>query len=346
MQCGRACMAVTKTLHFVDDHQPGITRSRIGKAWAYFDPQGERITDREEIDRLNAIALPPAYTEAWFCIKPNGHLLATGVDAKGRKQYRYHPDFRAQRDCAKFDGLPRFGCMLPLVRKRVEQDLAQRGLTRERAIACVLRLLDSTAIRIGNEAYAKTNKSFGATTLRMRHAALTGQTLKLRFKAKSGKQVETRLTDRSLARFVRAMQDLPGQHLFQFLNAEGQPCPVDSGDVNDYLKATMGEDFTAKHFRTWAASVTGFELLAQSDGTVPMKALLEHVSGHLGNTPAIARKSYIHPAIIALAGDARAQAAFRKSLRLPRSTRWLSRYERGLIEFLARVPDSAKLLAA
>lgn len=333
-------------LTFVDDSQPGISRQRKGRAWAYFDPQGKRITDREEIDRLNAIALPPAYTNAWFCTKANGHLLATGIDARGRKQYRYHPEFRSQRDCAKFDGLAQFGCLLPLVRKRVAMDVAKRGLTRDRAVACVVRLLDSTAIRVGNEAYARSNKSFGATTLRMRHAALAGQTLKLRFRAKSGKQVETRLTDRSIARFVRAMQDLPGQHLFQFLNVEGAPCPVDSGDVNDYLKATMGEDFTAKHFRTWTATVAGFELIAESKGPISMKALLEHVSGQLGNTPAIARKSYIHPAILALAGDGKAQDAFRDDLRLPRRTRWLSRHERALIDFLAEGPRTARLLAA
>lgn len=337
---------MSKALHFVDDGQPGITRRKKGRYWAYFDVKGKRIADRDEIGRLNAIALPPAYTDAWFCPRPNGHLLATGIDARGRKQYRYHPEFRAQRDCLKFDGLARFGCLLPLVRKRVAEDVAKRGLTRERAIASVLRLLDSTAIRIGNEAYARSNKSFGATTLRMRHAEVSGQTLRLRFKAKSGKLMETRLTDRSLARFVRAMQDLPGQHLFQFLDEDGEPCPVDSGDVNDYLKATMDEDFTAKHFRTWAASIVGFELIAESDEHVGMKTLLEHVSDQLGNTPAIARKSYVHPAVLALANDTKAQAKFRDKLHLPRGTRWLSRHERGFIEFLGEAPDSAKLLAA
>lgn len=338
--------SVTRQLVFVDDSQPGITRQRKGKSWAYFDAKGKRITDRDEIDRLNTIALPPAYIDAWFCTKPHGHLLATGIDARGRKQYRYHPEFRAQRDCLKFDGIARFGCLLPLVRKRVEQDVVRRGLTRERAVASVLRLLDSTAIRVGNEAYAQSNKSFGATTLRKRHAAIAGQTLKLRFKAKSGKLMETKLTDRSLARFVRAMQDLPGQHLFQFLNDEGEPCPVDSGDVNDYLKSTMGEDFTAKHFRTWTASVAGFEMIAEAEGHVGMKALLEHVSSQLGNTPAIARKSYVHPAVLALASDAKAQAEFRETLRLPRGTRWLSRHERGLIEFLGDAPEAKELLAA
>jgi len=337
---------VKPNLIFVDDSQPGITRRKLKRGWAYFDAGGERITDRDEIDRLNAIALPPAYVDAWYCRRANGHLLATGVDARGRKQYRYHPEFRAARECAKFDGLSRFASLLPLVRKRVDGDLSSRGLSRERAVASVVHLLDSTAIRVGNEAYARSNRSFGATTLRMRHADLSGQTLRLRFKAKSGRQVETRLTDRHLARFVRAMQDLPGQHLFQFLDQDGEPCPVGSADVNSYLRDTMGDDFTAKHFRTWTASVTGFELIAQSKGTVPMKMLLEHVSTRLGNTPAIARKSYIHPAIIALAGDAAGQEAFRAALQLPRATRWLSRYERGLIGFLEKAPKAARLQAA
>lgn len=332
-------------LIFVDDRQPGISRRKLKRGWAYFGVDGERITHRDEIDRLNAIALPPAYGDAWYCLRADGHLLATGIDARGRKQYRYHPEFRAARECAKFDGLARFGSLLPLVRKRVESDLGGRGLTRERAVASVVLLLDSTAIRVGNEAYARSNRSFGATTLRTRHAALTGQTLRLRFKAKSGRQVEARLTDRNLARFVRAMQDLPGQHLFQFLDDDGAPCPVGSTDVNSYLRDTMGDDFTAKHFRTWTASVAGFELIATSEDTVPMKVLLDHVSARLGNTPAIARKSYIHPAILALAVDVEAQEAFRAGVQLPRTTRWLSRHERGLIAFLNTSPKASRLRA-
>lgn len=333
-------------LVYVEDSEPGLTRRRSGRGWAYFDAEGQRITDRAEIDRLNAIALPPAYISAWFCPKPNGHLLATGIDARGRKQYRYHPHFRTARDRAKFDGLSRFGEALPAIRQRVERDIARRGLTRERAVASVVRLLDAAGIRVGNEAYARSNKSFGATTLRMRHAALAGHVLRLRFRAKSGKVQEARLSDRALIRFVRAMQDLPGQHLFQFLDEAGEACPVGSGEVNAYIREAMGEDFTAKHFRTWTASVAAFELLAASDAMVPMRDLLDAVSQRLGNTPAIARKSYIHPALLALAGDKAAQEAFRAGLRLPRRTRWLSRHERGLIAFLGQAPGTAKLLAA
>lgn len=333
-------------LVFVDDHAPGITRRRAGKGWCYYDSEGRRIADRGEIARLNAIGLPPAYERAWYCPHPHGHLLATGFDARGRKQYRYHEAFRASRDCEKYDGLARFGTLLPRVRKRVEHDMALPGLTRERAIACVVRLLDTGAIRVGNAAYAKENKSFGATTLRMRHAEVRQGVLRLRFRAKSGKDCRLRVTDRSLIRFVRAMQDLPGQNLFQFVGEDGQPCPVGSADVNAWLRETMGEAFTAKHFRTWTASAAAFAMLADARDAVRLPDLVRHVSERLNNTPAIARKSYIHPALLALAADAADQAEFRAGLRLPRRTPWLSRHERGLVQYLERLPETSALLAA
>ena len=336
----------SRRLHFCDDKAPGITRRAVTRgehrSWAYFAPDGSRITDRAEIDRLNAVALPPAYENAWFCPRPDGHLLATGIDARGRKQYRYHPEFRLTRESAKFDSTARFGSLLPALRKRVEADLGQRRLCRTRAIASVVRLLDTGGIRVGNEAYVKANKSFGATTLRMRHAKITGKALRLRFTAKSGKLREMTLTDRSLLRFVRAMQDLPGQHLFQYLDETGNACPVNSGDVNDYLRGAMGDDFTAKHFRTWHASVLAFALLAAAKGKLPLKALLAEVSDRLGNTPAIARKSYIHPAVLALVET---QEGWRKTRKLPRATKWLSRPERGLIELLECGPSAASLLS-
>jgi DNA topoisomerase-1 len=330
-------------LIYIDDEMPGITRKRAGKGWCYYDPQGRLIDDPAERKRLNAIALPPAYTDAWYCPAPNGHILATGFDAKGRKQYRYHPEFRAAREGEKFDGCIAFGNLLPLVRKRVESDLAGRELTRERAIASVVRLLDLGAVRIGNEEYAKTNKSFGATTLRHRHAEVTGNTLKLRYRAKHGKMREVVLSDRSLARVVRAMQDLSGQHLFQYVDESGDLHAVGSGDVNEYLCETMGEHFTAKNFRTWHASVLGFALLAQGEGRMPLKDLLDAVAQHLGNTPAVTRRSYVHPAVIALVER---QEEWRAELRLPRATKWLSAEERGLIELLEDGPSAAKLLSA
>ena len=330
-------------LIYVDDDLPGITRKGAGKGWAYYDVDGKLIADAAEKKRLNAIALPPAYVDAWFCPAPNGHILATGVDAKGRKQYRYHPEFRAMREGEKFDRCLAFGNLLPLVRRRVEDDLRGRKLTRERAVASVVRLLDIGAVRVGNEAYARSNKAFGATTLRRRHAELTGKTLRLRYKGKGGKLREVTLTDGTLARMVRNMQDLPGQNLFKYVDEDGEVQAVGSSDVNEYLSETMGDRFTAKNFRTWHASVMAFGCLMQGEGQMPIKALLDCVAGHLGNTPAVTRKSYIHPAVIELTDI---QEEWRANLRLPRATKWLSREERGLIELLMENPRAQELIAA
>ncbi|USA40114.1 DNA topoisomerase IB [Pelagerythrobacter marinus] len=330
-------------LIYVDDDLPGISRRRAGRGWAYYDPQGKLIRDPEERRRLNAIALPPAYRDAWFCPAPNGHILATGIDARGRKQYRYHPEFRAARESEKFDGCLAFGGLLPLVRKRVESDLSGRRLTRERAIASVVRLLDLGAVRIGNEGYARDNRSYGATTLRQRHAEVTGRTLRLRYKAKGGKLREVALTDGSLARVVRRMQDLPGQNVFKYVDDEGDLHTVCSHDVNEYLCDTMGERFTAKNFRTWHASVLAFQILAGAEETLTIKAVLDVVARRLGNTPAVTRRSYVHPAVIDLVER---QETWREALRLPRETRWLTREERGLIALLEAAPCAQELLAA
>ena len=335
--------SLPSALEFVEDSGPGITRKKVSHGWAYYDPNGKRITDRDEIDRLNKIALPPAYTDAWYCPSDCGHILATGIDAKGRKQYRYNPEFRTRQEAEKFDGCGAFGRLLPKVRKRVAKDLASTKLSRERAIASVVRLLDLGAIRVGNESYAKANKSFGATTLLMRHAKVSGAKLKLRFKAKSGVLRETTVTDKKLAAFVRRMQDLPGQHLFQYLDEAGEAHPVGSADVNEYLAETMGERFTAKNFRTWHASALALRLLAEAERPLTIKELTTEVSEHLGNTPALARKSYIHPAVIALVDR---QLKWRARLKLPRDGQWLDRYERALISLLEKGPKAAKLLAA
>ena len=330
-------------LIYVDDQLPGITRKGAGKGWAYYDPKGQLIKDRAEKKRLNAIALPPAYTDEWFCPAPNGHILATGIDAKGRKQYRYHPDFRNQRESEKFDKCLAFGNLLPLVRKKVEEDLKGRKLTRERAVASVVRLLDLGAIRVGNEGYAERNKSYGATTLRKRHAEVTGKTLKLRYKGKSGKMQEVTLTDGSLASAVRRMQDLPGQNVFKYIDEDGDIETVTSSDVNEYLEACVGERFTAKNFRTWHASVMGLECLRIGEGKMPMKELLECVADQLGNTPAVTRKSYIHPAVLDLIDR---QEEWRAGLSLPRATRWHTRDERALLAMLTDGPGAAEFLAA
>jgi DNA topoisomerase I len=334
---------MASALEFVDDAGPGITRKKLARGWAYFAPDGKRITDPDEVARLNRIALPPAYTNAWFCPSDCGHLLATGIDARGRKQYRYNPEFRTRQEAEKFDRTADFGRLLPKVRKRVERDLASNKLTRDRAIASVVRLLDLGAIRVGNASYAKLNKSFGATTLLRRHAQLKGTKLRLRFKAKSGVLREATITDRSLARFVRAVQDLPGQHLFQWLDADGVPHSVGSADVNAYLCETMGEHFTAKNFRTWHASALAYRLLAQAERPLTLKMLTTEVAEHLGNTPTMARKSYIHPALIALVDR---QIKWRATVKLPRPGKWLSGEERGLIKLLESRPKAAKLLAA
>ncbi|WP_420606795.1 DNA topoisomerase IB [Novosphingopyxis sp.] len=321
-----------EALIYVDDDLPGIIRQKQGKGWCYFDPEGGRIADRDEIERLGAIAFPPAYRDAWFSPAPNGHILATGYDEKGRKQYRYHPDFRARKEGEKFEACRAFGHKLPLLRARLDEDLTGRKLDHDRVVAAMVRLLDITAIRVGNEQYATRNKSFGATTLRRRHASRTGKTVTLQFKAKSNKQREVAVTDRALLAIIKKMDDLPGQHLFQYLDDDGAAHPVLSSDVNGYIHDTMGEAFSAKHFRTWSASVHAFELLADGDGKLTLKAVMAEVSKDLGNTPTIARNSYVHPAVVALTKNG--QAEWRKTLELPRKTKYWTRYERGLIDFL------------
>lgn len=319
---------------YVDDQQPGITRRKVRHGWGYRDADGKRIADRDTIDRLNAIGLPPAYANAWFCPDPHGHIQATGQDEKGRKQYRYHAAFREAQEAAKYDRCADFGAHLARLRARVARDLGLRGLCKEKAVAAVVRLLDLGSIRVGNEQYVQANRSFGATTLRKRHARVTGRTLRLQFHAKSGRLRVLTITDGSLSRFVRKCQDLPGQHLFRWLDEAGEAHPVTSTDVNAYIRAAMAEDFTAKHFRTWGASVLAFRALAEASAPLGLKAMLAPVTAALGNTPAIARKSYVHPALVVLAKDREAQAAWRAGLHLPRATRWLNRYERGLIAFL------------
>lgn len=334
-------MAKNMIVH-VDDSIPGISRRALKRGWAYYRQNGDRITDRNEIDRLNAIALPPAYRDCWFCPSPYGHIQATGFDDRGRKQYRYHIDFRSAREAEKYAGCPEFGRALPKLRARMEADLSKRALRKERTIAAVVRLLDLAKLRVGNEHYATTNKSFGATTLRRRHLDLSGKSLTLSYRAKSGKQHSLTVTDTRLLRFVRQVQDLPGQHLFQYLDEDGAPHPITSSDVNAYIASAMGGPFTAKHFRTWGASTIAFETLATSH--VSLKEMIAPVAEALGNTPAISRKSYIHPALITLCQDG--QDEWRQGLRLPRRTRYLSRGERGLIAFLDDLSASGACAAA
>ena len=318
------------------DSEPGITRERKGKAWAYFTPDGQRITDRGEIDRLNAVGLPPAYENAWFCTDAEGHLQATGVDARGRKQYRYHTDYTAKRSASKFDGLKEFGKALPKLRRRVEKDLRHRNMDRETVLAAVIRLLDTGFIRVGNEQYARDNKSFGATTLRTRHLRRKGRKMLMRFTGKHGIVHELTLTDSHLKRVVGRCQDLPGQMLFQYVNGDGEPRPVTSSDVNDYIRETMGGDFTAKHFRTWGASVIAMEQLLKKaeNARLTVKTMIEPVAEALGNTEAMSRKSYVHPRLIeAVKEDARDPL---DGLDRPRARKRLSSTEVALIQYLSK----------
>jgi DNA topoisomerase-1 len=317
----------------------------MGRYWAYFDGD-ERVADRETIERLNAIALPPAYTNAWFCKDPDGHLQATGIDARGRKQYRYHTDFRASQEKAKFEGLLEFGKALPKLRRRIAQDLKRRKLSRDTVIAAVVRLLDTEHLRVGNEEYARENKSFGATTLRSRHLRRKGHRLVMRFTGKHGIVREVNVTDTNLKRIVRRCDDLPGQALFQYVNGEGEPTPITSSDVNHYIRDATGGEFTAKHFRTWNASVIAFEQMLKKaeDARISVTSVVEPVAEALGNTPAIARKSYVHPALLeAVKADPRDPL---KGLERPPARKWLSSTEVALCKFLARRAKRRRSTAA
>ena len=324
---------------------PGITRQKKGLGWAYFDPDGKRITDRDEIDRLNKIALPPAYVDAWYCPHPDGHLQATGVDARGRKQYRYHDDFRARRDKSKFGTMIEFGTALPKIRKRVETDLNKRSLGRDTVLAAVVRLLDTQHIRIGNEQYAKSNKSFGATTLRNRHLVKDGNKLRMKFTGKHGIVHEVAVTDANLKRIVAKCQDLPGQNLFQYVGEDGEPHAITSADVNAYIRDASGGEFTAKSFRTWGASVIAFEqMLGKEDGErLSVKTMVEPVAEALGNTVAMSRKAYVHPRLIE-AVQATPKDTLAKFKR-PRGRRHLSACEAALIAYLKIKPRRAKQAA-
>jgi len=334
-------------LRHSSDNEPGYTRKRMGRYWAYFDENGERVEDRDEIERLNSIGLPPAYADAWFCKDSNGHLQATGIDARGRKQYRYHPDFRARADKKKFAGLLEFGNALTKLRTRVDKDLKRGELSREKALAAVVRLLDTEYLRVGSERYAHQNNSFGATTLLARHVNTDGGKVKMRFNGKHGIVHEAVITDRSLGRVVRRCKELPGQALFQYINGEGVPHPINSDDVNDYIRDSCGGDFTAKHFRTWWASVIAFgEILEAEEGRrkISVQTMVEPVAEALGNTPAISRKSYVHPALIEAVKDNPREPL--GGVDRPREWKWLSSTEVGFLKFLEEQEGARQQRAA
>jgi DNA topoisomerase-1 len=289
----------------VTDAGPGIRRRRAGKGFSYVGSDGERITDRGKLAWIRSLAIPPAWTDVWICPSQRGHLQATGRDARGRKQYRYHPDWRAARDDAKYERMIAFGQALPAIRRRVDADLRRPGLPRERVLAAIVRMLEKTRVRVGNEEYARENRSFGLTTLRDRHADVGSTRIRLRFRSKGGRVTEAALTDARLARIVSRCQDLPGQELFAYLDEEGEVRSVSSGDVNEYLREISGQDFTAKDFRTWAGTVIAAwalreftEVDSQAQAKRNVVRAVERVAEWLGNTPAVSRKSYVHPSVI------------------------------------------------
>jgi DNA topoisomerase-1 len=293
-------------LRYVSDAMPGITRRRAGRAFSYRGPDGRLIRDRADLARIKRLAIPPAWSDVWICPDGKGHLQATGRDARGRKQYRYHPDWRTVRDAAKFDRMLAFARALPRLRERVAEDQARRGLPREKVLATVVRLLEVTLIRVGNQEYARENRSYGLTTMRDRHVDFAGAELIFEYRGKGGRRHRISLRDRRLARIVRSCQELPGQHLFQYIDDEGERQAVDSADVNAYLQEITGEPFTAKDFRTWAGTVLASLALGEFESFDTEAAAkrnvtraIEQVAAQLGNTAAVCRKSYIHPEVVA-----------------------------------------------
>jgi DNA topoisomerase-1 len=296
--------ALPPDLHYVDDTQPGITRRKLRGKFAYFNPAGQRITDPDEVKRINALAVPPAYTNVWICADPRGHLQATGLDARGRKQYRYHARWREVRDADKYSRMREFGRTLPKLRKKLEALLAEPGFSRDKVMATVITLLDATLIRVGNTQYARDNHSYGLTTLRNRHVEVNGSAIKFQFRGKSGVEHQITVKDRRLARTVKRCLEIPGQNLFQYLDEDGERHTVSSSDVNAYLQTLTGADFTAKDYRTWAGSALALAVLRdlqwepESDAKRHVVETVKNVARQLGNTPAVCRKCYIHPAVV------------------------------------------------
>ena len=292
-------------LRYVSDRMPGVRRRRAGNGFSYIGPDGARVTDPDRVAWIRGLAIPPAWTDVWISPIRRGHLQATGRDARGRKQYRYHPRWREVRDEAKYGRLIEFARALPRIRRRTDRDLRRRGLPREKVLALVVRLLETTLIRVGNDEYARENRSYGLTTMRDRHVEVRGATMRFTFRGKSGKEHDIDVRDERLARIVRQVQELPGQNLFQYRDADGARQDVASGDVNDYLREISGDEFTAKDFRTWAGTVAAAMALQEftqiDDEAGRKKAIvraIETVAERLGNTPTVCRACYVHPDVL------------------------------------------------
>lgn len=292
-------------LHYAIPKGVGIRRRRAGSGFIYLDENGKVIRDQETLARIRSLVIPPAYRDVWISPDPDGHIQAVGWDAKGRKQYRYHPEYRKIRDLVKFDRMQAFGRVLPRIRRTVDRDLKRRGMPKRKVLAAIVKLLDTTYIRIGNEEYAEDNGSFGLTTLRNRHVEILGEVLKFKFRGKSGQNHEIKLRDAGLARLLRKCQCIPGSALFQYIDEHGDPANVESGDVNDYLREISGGDFTAKDFRTWGGTCLAANYLLQKgvseaakDVKTTLVEVVKDVSTKLGNKPATCKKYYIHPTIL------------------------------------------------
>ena len=293
-------------LRYVSDHHPGLRRKKAGRGFSYLRPEGPALGDRQLLRRIKSLAIPPAWTDVWICPSADGHIQATGRHARGRKQYRYHPRFRELRESTKYEHLLTFAEQLPAIRTKVREHMALRGLPREKVLATVVHLLETTLIRVGNDDYAKENKSYGLTTLKNRHVEVNGSDVRFRFTGKGGKQWSLRIRDRRIAKIIRACQELPGQELLQYVDEEGRLQDVTSGDVNEYLREITGADITAKDFRTWAGTVmaaTELTELASFAGAAKAKrnvrVAIARVAARLGNTVTICRKCYVHPEVLA-----------------------------------------------
>ena len=325
-------------LTYVSDAEPGYTRQRRGKRFVYLDRRGRALADERVLARIRSLAIPPAYTDVWICRSPSGHVQATARDARGRKQYRYHPDWKTWRAATKFERTLDFARVLPKLRARIARDLRRKGLARERVLATILRLLDRTHARIGNEEYAKANRSYGLSTLRDRHARVRGDEVVLHFRGKSGQEHQVALNDARVARVVRRCGDLPGQRLFQYRGEDGALHRIGSNDVNDYLREIAGNGFTAKDFRTWAAtvSVAGALIERGKPSQAMLRGAIERAAGELGNTPAVCRRAYVHPAIMQ-AGESRQEieglrAAYERAAN--RRGRGLNQVEKAVLIYL------------
>ena len=316
-----ASAADSVSLVYQLDSEPGIRRLRRGKRFDYVRHDGSQVRDRTTLERIRALMIPPAWSDVWISAKADGHLQATGRDVRGRKQYRYHERWTACRDEAKYSSLTDFARALPSLRKRVEADLRKRGLSRERVLATIVWLLDNTMTRVGNKEYARDNKSFGLTTLRDRHVKVEGPKLRIAFKGKSGREWQLKITDRRVARIVKGVQDIPGQHLFQYVDEAGDRRAIQSQDVNNYIREVGGVAFTSKHFRTWGGTVLAATLLAEreapessSAAAKALNAVIDNVAARLNNTRAVCRKCYVHPAV----GEAFANGALAEEIAVVR----------------------------